>query len=397
MMGFKFRGDVPASKSFYNRAMVVRSFFPEIELRGTSDCDDVRMMQKAVACLWAGETKIPCGEAGTVFRFMAFRVSRQKGSFLLTGSPRLLARPQRELLRILPQLGARVEMKPEGLAIHSAGWLPPRERLKIRADESSQFLSGLLLSSWNLPFNLEFEVEGARVSNAYWEMTQKFLGGAGLRVDLRDSCYHVAGAQTPNVTQIRVEPDFSSAFPLAVAGSLWGETRLDGMAGASLQPDAIFPSILESCGAHVERNGNDLIFKFKGPLRGRSHHLLNTPDLFPVLGVCAAYSEGESFLGGAPHLVAKESDRLKKTHELLRLAGVTCQIEGAGLRIQGQGPNFIPGTFQFNPDQDHRMAMAACLLKLKNRAITIHTPDVVAKSYPGFWQDMMSGAGVKLP
>ncbi|MBX3016572.1 MAG: 3-phosphoshikimate 1-carboxyvinyltransferase [Bdellovibrionaceae bacterium] len=397
MTRFQFRGDVPASKSFYNRAMIARSFFPELELKGTSDCDDVRVMQKAVACMWAGETRIPCGEAGTVFRFMAFRVSRQKGDFLLTGSPRLLARPQKEILRILPQLGAKVESRPEGLWIRSAGWLPPRERLRIRADESSQFVSGLLLSAWNLPFNLEFEIEGARVSNAYWEMTQRFLARIGLKVELRDGVHRVAGAQVPQLTVVSVEPDFSSAFPLAVAGSLWGETRLDGMGGASLQPDAIFPSLLESCGAAVVREGADLIFRAQGPLKGRTHHLLETPDLFPVLAVAAAFSEGESFLGGAPHLVAKESDRLAKTRELLSLARIPCSVEGSGLRVQGQGPSCVPATFSFNPDQDHRMAMAAGLLKLKNQRIEIQTPDVVGKSYPGFWRDLGTGAGLRLP
>lgn len=392
MTKFQFRGEVPASKSFYNRAMLVRSFFPELELRGSSDCDDVRVMQKAVACLWAGESRIPCGEAGTVIRFMAFRVAREKGEFQLTGSPRLLARPQRELLRVLPLLGAQVESRADGLWMRSAGWLPPRERLRIRADESSQFVSGLLLSAWNLPFNLEFEIEGARVSNAYWEMTRRFLAGVGLRAELRDGVYHVPGAQTPNVGQVRVEPDFSSAFPLAVAGALWGETRLDGMGGPSLQPDAIFPSLLEGCGAEVRREGADLIFRARGPLRGGRYHLLETPDLFPVLAVMAAFSEGESFLGGAPHLAAKESDRLAKSFELLGLAGVPCELAEGGLRVRGQGPGFVPAAFEFDPDQDHRMAMAAGLLRLRNPRVVVRTPEVVGKSYPGFWRDLEAGA-----
>lgn len=355
------------------------------------------MMKKAVAHLWAADSRIPCGEAGTVLRFMAFRASREKGEFLLQGTPRLLSRPQQELLELLPRLGARVESRPEGLLIRSAGWLPPREPLRIHANLSSQFVSGLALSSWNLPFHLEFEIEGARVSNAYWEMTLRFLGSLGLKIGSRGSHYRIEGAQTPAVNVVQIEPDFSSAFPLALAGSLWGETRLTGMAGASLQPDAVFPDILRACGARVERTGDELVCANLGPLRGRHHDLIDTPDLFPVLAVGAAFSEGESFLGGAPQLAAKESDRMAKTAELLSLARVPHAREGGGLRIQGQGPQFVPDGFRFDPDQDHRMAMAAGIFKLKNPRIEIISPEVVNKSYPGYWRDMGEAAGMRLP
>lgn len=396
MTHFSFTGQVPASKSFFNRALIVQSFFPQLQLRGESTCDDVKIMKAAVAALPAGQP-IPCGEAGTVIRFMALRASREKGEFLLQGSPRLLARPQTELLRLLPQLGAQIEMRPDGILIRSAGWRPPREILKVRANESSQFLSGLLLSCWNLPFALDFEIEGPRVSNSYWEMTLRFCQGLGMESKVTGNHIQISAGQKPQVPNVVVEPDYSSAFPLAVAGSLWGEARFLKMAVRSLQPDAIFPNLLASCGAKVERLSEDLRFQTQGPLIGRRHHLLETPDLFPVLAVQAAFSQGESQLTGAPQLAAKESNRLMKSFELLKLAGVACEMRGDDLVVQGQGPLFIPTAFDFDPDQDHRMAMAAGLLKLKNSKITIQTPNVVQKSYPEFWQDLGTAAGRVLP
>ena len=47
-----------------------------------------------------------------------------------------------------------------------------------------------------------------------------------------------------------------------------------------------------------------------------------------------------------------------------------------------------PNRFSFNPDHDHRMAMAAAVLKLAGFTIDIQDADVVKKSYPGFWKDI---------
>jgi len=396
MMRFQYEGHIPASKSFFNRALIVKSFFPELKVQGESNCDDVRVMQAALNSLQEG-TEIDCGEAGAVIRFMALRASRESGTFLLKGSPRLMARPQQELVDLLPQLGVQIQSRPGGFLITSQGWKKPEKPILVRANESSQFLSGLLLSAWDLPFALEFKVDGPRVSNAYWEMTLRFCQGLGMKIQIDGSQFIVAPEQTPTVRLLHVEPDFSSAFPLAVAGALWGETRFLNMSTQSLQPDSVFPQLLEKCGAQVATESQSLIIRKAGSLRGAEHHLLQTPDLFPVLAVMAAFSEGESRLTGAPQIVAKESDRLQKTAELLKLAGVPFQVQGIELTVQGQGPQYVPSTFEFDPDYDHRMAMAAGLLKLRNFKIQISKPEVVTKSFPGFWNALGQGSRMVLP
>ena len=37
---------------------------------------------------------------------------------------------------------------------------------------------------------------------------------------------------------------------------------------------------------------------------------------------------------------------------------------------------------------DHRMAMSLALVGLKVPGVVIHNPGCVAKTYPGFWQDL---------
>lgn len=141
MKRYQLTTEIPSSKSFFNRALVAQSFFPQIKIHGQSDCEDVEVMHKAIKALHGGQL-IPCGDAGTVIRFVAFRVSRQSGSFILKGSHRLMARPQLELKLVLQQLGVRVEQHNDELHIHSSGWQKPSHPVVVRARQSSQFQIG---------------------------------------------------------------------------------------------------------------------------------------------------------------------------------------------------------------------------------------------------------------
>jgi 5-enolpyruvylshikimate-3-phosphate synthase len=99
-----FIGHVPASKSIFNRALILQSFGPDLKICGVSDSDDVVKIKAGIKAL-KDQAMIDCGEGGTVLRFLALRASREKGRHKLTGSVRLINRPQEELMKILSQLG----------------------------------------------------------------------------------------------------------------------------------------------------------------------------------------------------------------------------------------------------------------------------------------------------
>src|SRR5215469_7307474 len=97
-----FIGHVPASKSILNRALILQSFEPDLKIYGVSDSDDVVKMKAGIKAL-KDQAMIDCGEGGTVLRFLALRASREKGRHKLTGSARLINRPQGELVKILSE------------------------------------------------------------------------------------------------------------------------------------------------------------------------------------------------------------------------------------------------------------------------------------------------------
>lgn len=384
MSRFSFVGRLPASKSILNRLLLVKSYFPDLEIRGDSSCDDVRVMKEAIKSLHSGQV-IPVGSAGTVLRFMALRASRVPGVHRLQGHHRLFERPHAELLKILRQLGVEARLGPDFMEIEGAGWRMYGDTLLVPVDRSSQFVTSVLLNAWDLPNELFVSVGGQKVSEGYWRMSVRLAQSLGMKIDFWDSDFRVASRQKPNVKTVDTEPDLSSAFALAAVATVSGSARFLDFPENSLQPDVAFVNILKSMGVPVRQSGTALIVEQASRLNGVAVNLRQSPDLFPVLAVLCAMAEGTSDLYGAPHLIHKESNRLLRIVELLRALGREVELKEDGIVLRGEPIKPSASTLTFNCDFDHRLAFAAAVLKAADFAIQIQHPEVVKKSFPEFW------------
>lgn len=378
-----FLGAVPASKSLMNRALVLQSYFPEIEISGDSNCDDVMLMKQGLTDI-AAQRPVYCGHAGTVFRFLALRVSRIPGEHRLVAEPRLLERPQDELKKILSQLNVKIDLRREDAIISGDGWKPQGDTLSVPVHRSSQFLSSVALNAWNLDFDLYVSPQGPFVSKSYWDLTCEEIARLGLKINFWDYDFRIEKNQKVQNSKLEVESDVSSIFALAAMAALNGQARILSFPQTKQQPDIFFVQIFERMGINFEIKDRILSVRETKDLRPISASLRNAPDLFPVLATLCAFADGTSELINIPHLAFKESDRLKKTIELLTKAGVKVEQLEDGVKIHGQ-PNLHPCDFEFDPAQDHRLAMAAALLMKKGFNIKLETPYVVNKSFPEFW------------
>lgn len=385
MKSFEFTGAIDSSKSLFNRALMVQSHFPNFDVRGNSNCDDVRAMKKGIANLLRKQP-IDCGAAGTVLRFMAFRVARDKGEHILTGTERLLSRPQSEIHYVLQQLGVSATTEKDGVHIKSEGWKKPMMPVVVRREDSSQFASGLALSAWNLDWNLDFKFTGSLVSEPYWEMTHEFLRQIGMTIERKGDLWTIPAKQTLALKGYNVEPDYSSMATIAILATLSGSASFTNHGASSLQPDYAFTELLKASGSQPLLQGNKITFKKVDSLRPQKISMANNPDLFPSFAVLCSYAVGDSVLSDAPHLINKESNRIEKTAELLKKAGVKTWAVDGGLGIEGRGRDWTPRNFEFDPDQDHRMAMAAGIYRFLNNGVRITDPGVVDKSFPDFWK-----------
>lgn len=379
-----FDGNIAASKSLFNRALIVQSFCPPLQLLGESESDDVRFMQKALTELHSRKD-LYCGFAGTTLRFLAFRCSREKGQFVLSGEPRLFARPQRELVKLLSQLGSEVRLKDDRLEIDSLGWKLRGDGVFIDGSESSQFASGVLLNTWNLDKDFFFSVSGDLVSEAYFRMTLELVRSFGLIVEQNASDFFVKAGQKPMGKSYEVEADVSSAFAVAALAVFKGPARIRNFPRQSLQPDVFFISCLSQMGVEVKQTDSGLVISPPRELKALTADLKNSPDLFPVLAVLCAFADGPSQISGVAHLRFKESDRLAKSVELLHLLGAEMQVVDDVVTITPPAASAALKVRHFHPDKDHRMAMAAGVAMAAGAKIDLEQPEVVSKSFPEFW------------
>jgi 3-phosphoshikimate 1-carboxyvinyltransferase len=290
---------------------------------------------------------------------------------------------------VLEQLGARVEAgdaSSPGLVIHGPeSWRTDRP-LTIDRGLSSQFASGVLLSAWELEAPLTVRFTGEAVSEGYFSMTRELVRRAGLTVEESVDAVTVPPGQKVRPDTYRAEIDLSSAFALAAAAAVAGEANITPFPESSLQPDRVFVDILRAMGVPVERAGSTLRVRRAARLESIEWCLRDSPDLFPVLGVLCSLAEGRSRLFGAPHLGLKESNRIARTVELISALGRTVEERPDGLIVHGQGLDRVHDRpFPFDPDHDHRLAMAAGVARKAGFAVEVSEPDVVNKSFPSFW------------
>ncbi len=379
--------NLPLSKSEYIRALFISSFSNlPLEIKGESLADDVQLTAAALEAFKSGETVFQCGHSAALLRFLFFRVSRVPGNFKLMGSPSLLLRNHAELLRLARILEFQAEILSDHILIKSQGWRKPSSPIEIDLKNSSQFFSGLLLSSWNLGFDLEIKKSEDQVSTDYALMTTSMLERVGWRYEESNNFIKIPSHQQPNTeSKIFIESDLSCAFAMAALAAASGKTLIENFPLKSFQADRRFVHILRQMGVKVEINGTHLSVA-SDRLLGIDFNISDSPDLFPVLAALCVGAEGASRLWGARHLKWKESDRIGKMHELISLFGLELKILDDGLEIF---PNKIKNEVKldkaFDCENDHRLAMAAAVLWHLGFKCSIANSSCVTKSFPDFW------------
>lgn len=386
-MSFSFSGALDISKSWMNRALILNSYEPKLEIVGMSQADDVKLLQQCLTDLKAGKKEFYVGLGGTTFRFFALRVSREIGNFIIRAEKKLFSRPQDEMISILEQVGVKAYFNSDKTEFHieSKGWRANEECkvLKVDSKDSSQFLTSVLLNSVNLPFDLQIETSKV-TSESYFNYTQKMMGTYGYAVD----DLFVSHNQRLEPQKMIGEVDVSSFASLAAAAVLAGKVHLTNWNKFSLQPDMEFITFFKRMAISFVTEENNFYISQQKQWSSLKANLEHCPDLFPVIAVLCAFAEGESHLFGAHQLVHKESNRLEKTYELLTRCNFSVEKLSDGLKIKGNpaAKYLHRDLIQFNPDHDHRMAFAARLLQLKGFPVQITDPEVINKSYPQFYE-----------
>jgi len=391
---------ITGSKSISNRLLIM-SFLARTKnhLQNISTSDDTKRLERSLKQVKiCGSSRIPMiintANSGTVMRFLTAYLSAQPGLWHLTGLLRMRQRPVKELVEALQHLGADISYCcREGYPpINVKGCQLKGKKVAIGSSVSSQFVSALMLIGPCLKNGLEITMTGHVVSFPYIEMTCRLMHEFGIDCQIKKNVITIPH-NTYQPKNMEVEPDWSSAsyWYEIVALADKAEVVLPGFKKESIQGDRACADIYDQLGVHTDFSSQGIILS-KKPVEANALEFDFTgfPDLVPaVMATCAAKKIPAEFKG-VGHLRYKESDRIEGlTRELAKV--------GASFKTSGDIVQMIPGNeipknreIIFETCADHRLAMALAPLVLKLDQVSIDNPEVVEKSYPGFWEDLQN-------
>lgn len=388
---FDIEVDLPSSKSIHNRVVVLNALYDlGLDIKYTSDSEDSLLMNKS---LKSDSSILNCENAGTVFRFLTAYLCIGNKNIELTGSERMCKRPIADLVEALRSLGAKIEYLGQNgyPPLLIKGGLETGGHVKVNGKLSSQFISALILIGPKLQGGLIIELEGNISSKPYVEMTINLMKSHGFNIEFignKINCYTERSELYTN--SFEVEPDWSAvAFWIQIiAFSKRGRVQIKRLKKESIQGDSVLQNWAGSLGVKVSfQDAGMVLEKSELPILNNTEwNFVNYPDLAPSIIVLLSVFKRKAFFKGLESLQIKESDRTAALAIELKKCNVEFYPFQNGWQLDAGNFELEPNTI-FETYNDHRIAMALATLSFI-KPIVIKNPDVVAKSYPGFWNDL---------
>lgn len=392
------RVQLPLSKSLVARALIISTLMDEqceVESGGCDGwCDDIDIM---ASCLKHGDGHVDVGAAGTAMRFLTAYFACRPGSIVtLDGSERMRQRPIGVLVDALRQMGASIEyvgnegyppLKIAGCQLHGGN-------IVMRGDVSSQYASAVLMVS-PLAGGVTLTLEGDIVSRPYIDMTLAMMRHHGIEAHFASPTTIVVPAGHYVPAPIIIEGDWSAASYWLALKALLPESRLvlSPLAQDSLQGDCAIVEMMKPLGVECEFAGDASVVLHRASLDSAlmqgayERDMAATPDLVPTLAVTLCLLRVPFRLAGVATLRLKESDRLEALRVELAKLGYRLEVGDNTLSYDGSHVP-VTGEVVLCPHDDHRLAMALSLAATRHK-IVVTSAEVVSKSYPQWWQQLL--------
>lgn len=399
--------EIPGSKSITNRALLLASMADgESTLRHVLFSDDSRAFldcleklgyelsineKEQVVKIKGGvpnkSADINVRSAGTTARFLTALLSAAGGEYDIKSSEQMAKRPMKPLCEALEKLG--VEFTYHGREYFLPFFLKSSGckggEVELFAEQSSQFLSALLMTGSLYEEGLTVHHVGKEIAKPYIDMTIKMIEQFGGAVTKEGQTYRVSHAGPYLPLDYLIEPDVSGAgYFFAMAVLTGGSILVKDVHLKSLQGDIRFLDVLERLGAKIE--DTDAGVKLQGPANGCYNgidiDLNDCSDQTMTLAALAVFAKTPTIIRNIGHIRLQESDRIHAIVTELKKMEITCEEADDSITI-------YPGTPQpaeIDTYNDHRMAMAFSLIGLKAEGIVINDPDCTAKTFENYFE-----------
>jgi len=384
--------NLPASKSITNRAMIINALAHSVlDCSDDQLCDDCRRMRNA---LTTGQQHINVDASATAMRFLTAYFATQQGrKVVIDGNSRLRQRPIAPLVDALRSMGASINYNGhDGLPpVTVKGRRLKAQNVHVDARLSSQFVSALLLIA-PVVGGFTLHIDGGIVSRPYIDMTLCMMRRHGINVECRGNCMVVPQGFYSNL-EADIEGDWSAAAHWLALTALLPQSAisLSQLSPDSMQGDRAIVELMRPLGVVAQGQQHCVTLRCESghPLPASfERDMTATPDLVPVVAVTLCMLNVPFRLTGLQSLRIKESDRIMALKQQLARLGYQLEETASTLACDGCC-NPPQGTVVLDTCGDHRMAMALTLAATRH-SISINDAQVVAKSYPQFWQHIHS-------
>lgn len=388
---------IPYSKSHFVRLYTLYKMY-NLDLSNAykyATCEDSLNLIRAFEQLEKGNKEIYVGEGGSTLRFfLAYCAATEGVDVTIFGSDKLNTRPITGLVDMLTELGADITLtskqdilsypfnskdstlqcpvKVKGRKL--TGGLLDLDKLRNEGSkiESSQFISAVLIVSGLMENPLIIKGLKNIPSLSYLELTIDIMQrnySNSLIYDKNRGVLYINPSAFNELLEFEVPMCFSSQFYLHLAGIRY-YTFYDSMI---MNPEWETFSILTN-----------------RSLRTYTIDFSNSPDSFMAICAKVLINRVSIIATGLSTLWNKESSRVEVMQvELAKFGSIltivdkdTCVIDNSNLH------NAVDLEVTIDPHGDHRIAMAFASIARYFKSITILNPDVVNKSYIGFWEMM---------
>ena len=304
--------------------------------------------------------ELNCHDSGSTLRFL-LPVCGALGvdtTFLLEG--RLPQRPLSPLWEEMERMGCRLS-RPTENTIRCQGKLRAGN-YQIDGSVSSQFITGLLLSTALITGDSRIHLTGKVESRPYITMTQQAMACFGRNTE--DFLIH-GGKPYHTPGEVRVEGDWSNGAFFLAAQALGSDLIVKNLNSHSFQGDRAASELIPALAEPITISAADI------------------PDLVPILSVVAACRKGAVFTD-IQRLRLKESDRVASVIAMLEALGGRAEATEDTLTVYGTG--LLGG--RVDSMNDHRIAMSAAIAATVCRnPVTILGAHCADKSYPQFFEE----------
>lgn len=332
------------------------------------------------------DTTLDVGESGLTARIALALGALAEGTTVIDGRGRLRERPIGPLVVALRDQGVDVAttsgMLPATVTGQGGLW---GGQIRVDCSKSSQFATALMLAAPLTTEPTHIRLEGLEGSAGYLKVTAMVMEAFGAGVTRTITGYDVDNGGYQPADHV-IEPDASAAaYPLVAAAITRGQIGIDDLHLSSVQPDITVAHRLADMGCRVSQSDAGLVLDARDvDLQPIDADMSDAPDGALALAVACLFASDESRLSGLFSLRHKESNRLSAlAQELTRLGG--------DVREAGDSLIIRPGKLHaatVATHGDHRIAMACALIGLTLDGVSVTDPDVVNKTWPGYW-DML--------